>query len=138
MFCEETNVMCFLGFQLIRLWAEKEYHNLRRLHQAKIPCPEPILIKKHVLVMSLIGADQKAAPKLKEVRLSSADLSIAYEQVVEVSCQSQYSFQTSLDSTFVSGIICLMEGLQCVCVCSSDWIFHTLSVLWTAIYFINP
>lgn len=77
-------VMCFLWMQRIRLWAEKEYHNLRRLHQAKIPCPEPILIKKHVLVMSLIGTDHKAAPKLKEVHLSSADLSIAYEQVVEV------------------------------------------------------
>ncbi|KAK3861521.1 hypothetical protein Pcinc_032529 [Petrolisthes cinctipes] len=69
--------------KLIRLWAEKEYHNLRRLRRAQIPSPDPILIKKHVLVMSLIGTDHMAAPKLKEVRLSSADLSIAYEQVVE-------------------------------------------------------
>lgn len=70
--------------QLIRLWAEKEYHNLRRLHRAGIPSPKPVLIKKHILIMSFIGADNKAAPKLKEARLSQADLCVAYEQVVEV------------------------------------------------------
>lgn len=67
----------------IRLWAEKEYHNLRRLQRAAIPSPEPILIKQHVLVMSFIGRNHQAAPKLKDAYLSSCDLSIAYEQVVE-------------------------------------------------------
>lgn len=71
-------------FQSIRLWAEKEYHNLRRLQRAAIPSPEPILIKQHVLVMSFIGRNHQAAPKLKDAYLSSCDLSIAYEQVVEV------------------------------------------------------
>ncbi|XP_042229249.1 serine/threonine-protein kinase RIO3-like [Homarus americanus] len=69
--------------KLIRLWAEKEYHNLRRLHRAKIPSPYPILIKKHVLLMSFIGSNHQAAPKLKEACLSFSDLCLAYEQVVE-------------------------------------------------------
>lgn len=69
--------------KLIRLWAEKEYHNLRRLHRAGIPSPKPVLIKKHILIMSFIGADCKPAPKLKDARLSMAELCVAYEQVVE-------------------------------------------------------
>ncbi|XP_071552159.1 serine/threonine-protein kinase RIO3 [Panulirus ornatus] len=69
--------------KLIRLWAEKEYHNLRRLQRAGIPSPEPILIKKHILLMSFIGSNHQAAPKLKEACLSFSDLCLAYEQVVE-------------------------------------------------------
>lgn len=34
--------------------------------------------------MSFIGDEHKPAPKLKEARLSQADLCLAYEQVVEV------------------------------------------------------
>lgn len=67
----------------IRMWAEKEYHNLRRLQRAGIPSPEPIMIKKHVLLMSFIGRNNQAAPKLKDAYMSTADLSIAYEQIVE-------------------------------------------------------
>lgn len=69
--------------KLIRLWAEKEYHNLRRLQRAGIPSPKPVLIKKHILVMSFVGDEHMPAPKLKEARLSQADLCVAYEQVVE-------------------------------------------------------
>lgn len=67
----------------IRSWAEKEYHNLRRLQRACIPSPKPILIKKHVLLMSFIGSNHQAAPKLKDAQLSFANLCIAYEQVVQ-------------------------------------------------------
>ncbi|CAL4088804.1 unnamed protein product, partial [Meganyctiphanes norvegica] len=69
--------------KVIRLWAEKEYHNLRRLQRASIPSPTPILIKKHILLMSFIGKDHRSAPKLKEAALGMADLCIAYEQIVE-------------------------------------------------------
>lgn len=69
--------------KVIRLWAEKEYHNLRRLQRASIPSPTPILIKQHVLLMSFLGKEHRAAPKLKEAALGFADLCIAYEQIVE-------------------------------------------------------
>lgn len=65
----------------IRLWAEKEMHNLIRLKNAGIPCPEVIELKLHVLVMSFIGNNHKPAPKLKDVYLSHAEYIIAYEQV---------------------------------------------------------
>uniref|UniRef100_A0A8D2B315 Serine/threonine-protein kinase RIO3 n=1 Tax=Sciurus vulgaris TaxID=55149 RepID=A0A8D2B315_SCIVU len=57
--------------KIIRMWAEKEMHNLTRMQRAGIPCPTVVLLKKHILVMSFIGRDQVPAPKLKEVKLIS-------------------------------------------------------------------
>ncbi|KAI0142971.1 Serine/threonine-protein kinase Rio1 [Xylariaceae sp. FL1272] len=53
--------------KMVKLWAEKEFRNLRRLHQAAIPCPEPIALKLHVLVMQFLG-DRKgwAYPRLRD------------------------------------------------------------------------
>lgn len=48
-----------------------------------MPCPSVVLLKKHVLLMSLIGGSMPA-PQLKETRLSAADLQDAYEQTVQV------------------------------------------------------
>ena len=56
------------------------------MRKAGIPCPTVALLKKHILVMSFIGKDQKPAPKLKDVVLSSRQLQQAYEQCVEVRC----------------------------------------------------
>jgi serine/threonine-protein kinase RIO1 len=50
---------------MVKMWAEKEFRNLNRLYQAGIPCPKPILLRQHVLVMSFIGEDGVAAPRLK-------------------------------------------------------------------------
>ncbi|KAF2759025.1 Serine/threonine-protein kinase Rio1 [Pseudovirgaria hyperparasitica] len=60
--------------QMVKVWAEKEMRNLRRLYAAGIPCPEPLYLRLHVLVMGFIG-DKKGypAPRLKDV--SFADLS---------------------------------------------------------------
>lgn len=69
--------------KVVRLWAEKELHNLKRLHEAGIPCPEVVLLKKHILIMSFIGRDHKPAPKLKEVRLSREQLQSAYQQCIQ-------------------------------------------------------
>jgi len=53
---------------MVKLWAEKEMRNLKRIHTAKIPCPEPLYLRRHVLGMSFIGdAKGKAAPRLKDV-----------------------------------------------------------------------
>lgn len=68
----------------IRMWAEKEMHNLNRMREAGIRAPIVILLKKHILVMTFIGENQQAAPKLKDVQLSSADKQIAYDQCLEM------------------------------------------------------
>lgn len=52
---------------MVKLWAEKEMRNLKRLHAAGIPCPEPVYLRSHVLVMGFLG-DKKGypAPRLKD------------------------------------------------------------------------
>lgn len=61
---------------MVKVWAEKEYRNLRRLHAAGIPCPEPVYLKAHVLVMSFLGTSKGwPAPRLRDQEFSdlSAD-----------------------------------------------------------------
>lgn len=70
--------------KIIRLWAEKEMHNLARMKKAGIPCPEVVLLKKHILVLTFIGKDHAPAPKLKDVKLNSEDMKNAFYQVLHM------------------------------------------------------
>ena len=56
--------------KMVRLWAEKEMRNLSRLHNNGIPCPEPIILRGHVLVMRFLGKDGWPYPKLKDAQLN--------------------------------------------------------------------
>ena len=56
--------------KMVKVWAEKEMRNLKRLSSAGIPCPTPHLLKSHVLVMDFLGKDGWCAERLKEVSLS--------------------------------------------------------------------
>ena len=60
---------------MVKVWAEKEFRNLKRLYLAKIPCPEPVYLRLHVLVMGFLG-DKKgwAAPRLRDVELHGEDV----------------------------------------------------------------
>lgn len=69
---------------VIFMWAEKEMHNLMRMQKIGINCPEVIALKKNLLLMSFIGSDNVAAPKLKNAILSAAELIVAYEEMVEI------------------------------------------------------
>jgi RIO kinase 1 len=52
---------------MVKVWAEKEFRNLRRIHAAGIPCPEPVYLKAHVLVMSFLGNNKGwPAPRLRD------------------------------------------------------------------------
>ncbi|KAJ4299607.1 Serine/threonine-protein kinase rio1 [Kalmusia sp. IMI 367209] len=53
---------------MVKVWAEKEMRNLRRIYNAGIPAPEPLYLRLHVLVMSFLG-DKKGwpAPRLRDV-----------------------------------------------------------------------
>jgi RIO kinase 1 len=50
---------------MVRTWAEKELRNLLRLEAAGLPCPKPILLRSHVLLMTFIGDAGWPAPRLK-------------------------------------------------------------------------
>jgi len=57
--------------KMIKLWAEKEFRNLKRIvANGKINSAEPVMIKSNVLVMNFIGKDMDSAPRLKDVTLS--------------------------------------------------------------------
>lgn len=60
-----------------------EYFN--RLSRGGVNCPEVVLLRKHVLVMSFIGTDHNPAPTLKEAKLTLPQLESAYDQCIKVS-----------------------------------------------------
>ncbi|KAL2134405.1 hypothetical protein VTI74DRAFT_244 [Chaetomium olivicolor] len=61
--------------KMVQLWAEKEFRNLRRLHDAGIACPEPLVLKLHVLVMDFLGDKRGYAyPRLRDARLAGEDV----------------------------------------------------------------
>lgn len=68
--------------KMVKLWAEKETRNLIRLGTAGIPCPTPIQLRLHVLVMSFIGRDGYAAPRLKDANLSKSKCREVYRELV--------------------------------------------------------
>eukprot|EP01117_Protostelium_nocturnum_P009633 TRINITY_DN3441_c0_g1_i1.p1 TRINITY_DN3441_c0_g1~~TRINITY_DN3441_c0_g1_i1.p1 ORF type:complete len:488 (+),score=185.54 TRINITY_DN3441_c0_g1_i1:155-1618(+) len=70
--------------KMVKLWAEKELRNLNRLKSAEIPCPDPIILRNHVLVMSFIGTDGLPAPKLKDANLSEDRLRECYLQCIKI------------------------------------------------------
>ena len=41
--------------KMVRVWAEKEMRNLKRLQTAGIRCPEPVEVRENVLVMTFVG-----------------------------------------------------------------------------------
>ena len=59
---------------MVKVWAEKEMRNLKRIHASGLPCPEPVHLRLHVLVMGFIG-DKRGipAPRLKDVELEGDD-----------------------------------------------------------------
>jgi len=54
-------------FQLIEIWARKEYKNLARLSEAGVSAPKPIFVFRNILVMEFIGEEGVRAPLLKEI-----------------------------------------------------------------------
>ncbi|GAV05624.1 hypothetical protein RvY_15724 [Ramazzottius varieornatus] len=70
--------------KIVRFWAEKEMLNLKRMTENDIPCPKPLLLRKHVLVMEFLGTHQTAAPRLKDAVLSPQLRKRAYEETCQI------------------------------------------------------
>ncbi|KAI5951184.1 rio1 [Candida jiufengensis] len=66
--------------KMVKIWAEKEFRNLNRIYyQSKIPCPKPIILKSHVLVMEyLTKGSNQPSPKLKDYKFKNTDDIIKY------------------------------------------------------------
>ena len=70
--------------KMVKVWAEKEMRNLKRLSAAGIVCPEVLLLKQHVLVMTFIGRNGWPAPRLKDAGLDNRKLRDAYLQCIKM------------------------------------------------------
>jgi RIO kinase 1 len=68
--------------KMVRTWAEKEMRNLSRIHKAGIACPEPILLRNHVLLMEFLGTDGWPAPRLKDKEISESKARELYRDIV--------------------------------------------------------
>ena len=60
---------------MVKVWAEKEMRNLKRIHTSGIPCPDPVHLRLHVLVMGFLGDKRGVpAPRLKDVELEGVEV----------------------------------------------------------------
>lgn len=71
--------------KMVQLWAEKEMRNLKRLQAVGIPCPEPVLLKLQVLVMTFIGDERGwPAPRLKDAEFGEEEAHTLYGECVRL------------------------------------------------------
>ena len=99
-----------------------------------VPCPYVVTLKKHILVMSLIG-NESPAPKLRDANLSVPDLQDAYEQTVEVgdafpffSSPLSLSLSLSLCRPLFYSMMCIAEPIKCFI--SDEANQNPLCLLW--------
>lgn len=65
--------------KMVKLWAEKEFRNLKRLYTNGIPCPEPIELRSHVLCMEYLTKGQgQPSPKLRDHDFKDVDEIVHY------------------------------------------------------------
>ena len=71
--------------KMVQLWAEKEYRNLKRIHQCLIPCPKPIFVRQNVLLMTLIGcgSSSSSSKQAKEENKKDEEKEEEYESLNE-------------------------------------------------------
>ncbi len=71
--------------KMVQLWAEKEMRNLKRLQACGIPCPEPLLLKLQVLVMTFIGDEEGwPAPRLKDAIFGEEESLVLYYECIRL------------------------------------------------------
>ncbi|GMF07570.1 unnamed protein product [Ambrosiozyma monospora] len=60
--------------KMVKVWAEKEFRNLKRLYASGIPSPEPVDLKSHVLVMEYLSkGDGWPSPKLRDYQFKDIE-----------------------------------------------------------------
>ncbi|HIM13063.1 MAG: serine protein kinase RIO [Candidatus Thalassarchaeum betae] len=55
--------------ELVNIWVRKEFRNLKRMRKHGLRVPEPLDSLKNVLVMSYLGDDKGASPRLKDITI---------------------------------------------------------------------
>ena len=70
--------------KMVKLWAEKEMRNLIRLYTNGVNCPQPVLLRNHVLVMEFIGKDGWPSPKSKDYPLTENKARELYLECIQM------------------------------------------------------
>ena len=68
--------------KMVKVWAEKEMRNYRRIHASGINTPQPVLLKGHVLIMEFLGKGGWPSPRIRDANLSEKRLREAYVQTI--------------------------------------------------------
>ncbi|MCS7142788.1 MAG: serine protein kinase RIO [Aigarchaeota archaeon] len=69
--------------RFVYLWALREYENLKAAYYSNVRVPEPIAVKRNVLVMRFLGVDGRRYPLLREYVPEAADeYSSIYDLVI--------------------------------------------------------
>lgn len=80
---------------MVKVWAEKEMRNLKRIHAAGLPSPDPVYLRLHVLAMELVGDGKGTpAPRLKDVEFVDQDSAAKWRSVyIEVLSYMRIMYQ---------------------------------------------
>ncbi|GMH60481.1 hypothetical protein TL16_g03060, partial [Triparma laevis f. inornata] len=66
--------------KMVKVWAEKELRNYKRLWERGVKCPRPVMLKNHVLVMEFLGSSGWPSPRIKDAKLNPKRMREAYVQ----------------------------------------------------------
>ena len=59
--------------QMIKLWVQKEFKNLRLASEAGIPVPQPFAFNENIIVMEFVGKPPAPAPVFAETEVDESD-----------------------------------------------------------------
>merc|ERR1719305_677539 len=106
--------------KMVAMWAEKEMRNLRRMRNAKLPCPIPVEVRQNVLVMQHIGEDGKAAPRLKDADVDTDEWPGLYAQLLRIirtmfqACKLVHGDLSEYNALYLRGALQVIDVSQSV------------------------
>jgi RIO kinase 1 len=68
---------------IVAAWTKKEFRNLTRAEEVGIAVPHPIAMKENILVMEIVGQNERVAPQLKDVELDADEAKRIFDKIVE-------------------------------------------------------
>lgn len=106
--------------KMVKVWAEKEFSNLKRLEQGGVRAPHPILYGGHLLLMEFLGLDGWAAPKLKDAVLTDSKSRTLYRECIEImwkmynKCRLVHADLSEYNMLYHDGSIVVIDVSQAV------------------------
>ncbi|EDO17323.1 hypothetical protein Kpol_1062p31 [Vanderwaltozyma polyspora DSM 70294] len=109
--------------KMIKIWAEKEFRNLRRIHQSGvIPAPKPVEVKSNVLVMEFLNRGNGfASPRLKDYPYKDRDeifwyyhILVAYMRLLYQVCRLVHADLSEYNTIVHQGKLYMIDVSQSV------------------------